>query len=69
MEGLRIRIPQIFHCFVDDCIEYTRSTTYICRKCRTKMLLARMREEVTPATFARETKTIHSPPLRRYLSG
>jgi len=69
MEGLRIRIPQIFHCFVDDCIEYTRSTTYICRKCRTKMLLARMREEVAAAALARESQIVHGTTLRRHLSG
>jgi hypothetical protein len=69
MEGLRIRIPQVFHCLRDECKEYTRSTTYICRKCRTEILLSRMREEVTAATLARETQVIHSTTLRRHLSG
>jgi hypothetical protein len=66
MEGLRIRIPQIFHCLTDDCTEYTRNPQGFCQLCR---LLARMREEVTPATLTSQPKFIHSPPLRRYLSG
>lgn len=69
MEGLRIRIPQVFQCLGEECKEYTRSTTSICRKCRTELLLSRMREEVAAATLARETQLVHSTTLRRHLSG
>jgi hypothetical protein len=69
MEGLRIRIPRVFHCFVDGCKEYTRNPGLVCRTCRTEMLLARVSEEVAAAALAREAQFVHSTPLRRHLSG
>jgi hypothetical protein len=60
---LRIRIPEIYHCFSPDCTQVSRRL--YCKDCLSD---ARVREEVSPATLTRETKIIHSPPLSRDLS-
>lgn len=68
MEGLRIRIPQVFVCKMDDCREYTSNTRYICRKCRIAILLSRMREEMASAAFTREPELVHRTALRSHSS-
>lgn len=63
MEGLRIRIPQVFHCMSDGCLEYVYRPNWTCMECA---LLARMRQEVAAATLPSESKLVHRPPLRSH---
>jgi hypothetical protein len=68
MEPLRIRIPDIHYCSVEDCVRLTRNS--VCKHCVFKTFSdPRMRQEMSPATLPRQSKVIHSPPLRRFLSG
>jgi hypothetical protein len=60
MEGLRIRIPQVFHCIKEDCLEYVYRSDRVCMKCRS---LSRMRQEMAATTLASEPKIVHRPTL------
>ena len=60
---LRIRIPEIYHCFTPDCTQVSRRL--YCKDCLSD---AGVREEVSPATLPSKTKIIHSPPLSSDLS-
>ena len=66
MEGLRIRIPQVFHCINEGCLEYVYRPNWSCMECA---LLSRMRQEMTAATLTRKSKVVHSSPLRSDTSG
>ena len=61
MEGLRIRIPQVFHCVKEGCLEYVFKPDRACVDCR---LLSRMRQKVATTALARESKLVHGSPLR-----
>ena len=68
MEPLRIRIPNIDYCSVDDCFRLTRNV--VCKHCASKPFSdSRMCQEMSPATLPRQPKIVHSTPLRRFLSG
>ena len=66
MEPLRIRIPDIHYCCVEDCLELTRDL--LCEFC-TELLYSGMGEEVSPTTLSCEPEVVHSTPLCRFLSG
>ena len=68
MEGLRIRIPIVYCCVVDDCTGYSRYLDGICWGCKLRSL-SWMRKEMTTTTFSGKSELVHSAPLRRYLSG
>jgi hypothetical protein len=66
MEGLRIRIPQIYNCTNTDCKRYTYNPEGPCYQCR---LLTGMREKVTTTTLTSEPKLVHSASLCRHAGG
>ena len=61
---LRIRIPEVYPCMMEDCTQLTRKI--YCDKCASD---TRMRQEVAAATLTGQSKIVHGAPLRRYLSG
>ena len=63
MEALRIRIPQVFQCVKEGCLEYVYKQDRICMECR---LLARMRQEVAATTLPSESKVVHRTALRSH---
>jgi len=68
MEPLRIRIPNVDYCSKDDCFRLTRN--FVCKHCIFKTFSdPRVRQEVSPATFRRETNLVHSTPLGRFFRG
>lgn len=68
MEPLRIRIPDIHYCSMEDCIRLTRNS--VCNHCIYQVFSHTwMRQEMSPATLPRQPKIVHSTPLCRFLSG
>jgi hypothetical protein len=68
MEGLRIRIPKIDYCSVEDCYRLTPNS--ICKHCASKPFSeSGVREEVSPATLPRQSQIVHSTPFRSFLRG
>lgn len=71
--SLRIRIPKLEVCPVQDCEDYAREGELLCRHCTLDAIRYRlqtwMREKVATATLAGQPKLVHSPALRRFLSG
>lgn len=63
MEPLRIRIPRVFHCIKEDCLDYVYREDRMCGRCR---LLTRVREEVPTAALTSESKLVHRPTLRSH---
>jgi hypothetical protein len=68
MEGLRIRIPQLFPCVEDGCLRYANKPEKRCRGC-CLALLTRMRQEMATTTFSSEPKIVHCPTLCSDASG
>lgn len=66
MEPLRIRIPKIDYCSKEECYRLTRN--FVCKHCIYSVFSdARMRQEMSPAALPRQTKVVHSTPLRSFL--
>jgi hypothetical protein len=65
MEGLRIRIPQIFPCVEDGCLQYNKKPEKRCRGC----LLARVRKEMAAATLTSQAEVIHGSSFGRNPGG
>ena len=72
MTDLRIRIPKVDYCRVDDCRDYAEGSGLLCRKCKLAFLRtaldAWMRKKVATTTLSRESKLVHSTPLSGFLS-
>ena len=72
MTDLRIRIPKVDYCRVDDCRDYTEGSGLLCRKCKLEFLRialdAWVREKVATATLTSKPKIVHSTPLSGFLS-
>ena len=72
MTDLRIRIPKVDYCRVDDCRDYAEGSGLLCRKCKLDCLRtaldAWMRKKVTTTTLSRKSKVVHSTPLSGFLS-
>jgi hypothetical protein len=67
MEGLRIRIPEVYYCCTERC--YRLSRQFVCKRCVSDMFSdARMRQEVSPTTLPSEPKVVHRTPFRSFLS-
>ena len=71
--SLRIRIPKLEVCPVQDCEDYVCEGELLCRHCTLDAIRYRlqtwMREKVAPATLASQPKFVHSPAFRRFLRG
>lgn len=72
MTDLRIRIPKVDYCRVDDCRQYAEGSGLLCRDCKLDFLRtaldAWMRKKVPTTTFPRKLKLVHSTPLSGFLS-
>jgi hypothetical protein len=71
-DNLRIRIPRVDYCMIDECTRYTEGSGLLCRDCKLEFLKialdAWMGKKVTTTTLPRKSKLIHSTPLSSFLS-
>ena len=72
MTDLRIRIPRVDYCVIDDCRQYAEGSGLLCRDCKLDFLKtaldAWMRKKVATTTLTSKPKLVHSTPLSGFLS-
>lgn len=71
MTDLRIRIPKVEYCRMEDCKNYADERGFLCRECKVDyvriILDAWMRKKVAATTFPRKSEVVHSTPLSGFL--